>query len=162
QVGDWIQFDAELKHIGRVVEINWRATKLVTLDEVEISVPNATLAKAPITNFTQPTPVARRSVYVFAPYSVPPLQVHRIILDAIRDAPGLVAEPAPSVVTNQFGEYGIEYWVRYYTDQFDKRDRVDGGVRDRIWYALRRADVEIPYPHRTIEIHEVTEESSAR
>jgi small-conductance mechanosensitive channel/CRP-like cAMP-binding protein len=162
EVGDWIQFDTELKHIGRVVEINWRATKVITLDEVELIVPNATLAKAPITNFTKPTPVSRRSAYVFAPYTVPPLEVQRTILDAIADAPGVVAAPKPSVVTNQFGEYGIEYWVRYYTDQFHRRDLVDGGVRDRIWYALRRAGVEIPYPHRTIEVHQVTEESNAR
>lgn len=162
EVGDWIQFDADPKHIGRVVEINWRATKVVTLDEVEVVVPNAALAKAPITNFTKPTPVARRSVYVSATYDVPPVEVHRIILEAIRDVPGVVREPVPSVVTNQFGEYGIEYWVRYYTDQFHRRDGVDGGVRDRIWYALRRASVEIPYPHRTIEVRQVTEETSAR
>jgi small-conductance mechanosensitive channel/CRP-like cAMP-binding protein len=162
EVGDWIQFDADPKHIGRVVEINWRATKVITLDEVEVVVPNATLAKAPITTFTKPTRVSRRSVYVAAPYSVPPLEVHRILLEAVADAPGVVEDPAPSVVTNLFGEYGIEYWVRFFTAEFHRRDLVDGGVRDRIWYALRRADVEIPYPHRTIDLHEVTEESSAR
>jgi small-conductance mechanosensitive channel/CRP-like cAMP-binding protein len=162
QVGDWIQFDAEPKHIGRVVEINWRATRVITLDEVEVTVPNASLAKAPIRNFTKPTAVSRRSVYVAAPYAVPPLEVQRTILAAIADAPGVVKDPPPSVVTNLFGEYGIEYWVRFYTDQFHRRDGVDGAVRDRIWYALRRADVEIPYPHRTLEVHQVTEESSAR
>jgi CRP-like cAMP-binding protein len=74
----------------------------------------------------------------------------------------VVKDPAPSVVTNLFGEYGIEYWIRFFTAEFHRRDIVDGGVRDRIWYALRRADVEIPYPHRTIDLHEVTEESTAR
>jgi small-conductance mechanosensitive channel/CRP-like cAMP-binding protein len=162
EVGDWIQFDADSKHIGRVVEINWRATKVITLDEVEVVVPNAGLAKAPITNFTKPTLVSRRSVYVAAPYNVPPLEVHKAILDAIADSPGVVPEPRPSVVTNLFGEYGIEYWVRFYTDRFHQRDGVDGGVRDRIWYALRRAGVEIPYPHRTLEVHQVTEESTVR
>ena len=162
EVGDWIQFDADPKHIGRVVEINWRATKVVTLDDVEVVVPNAGLAKAPIINFTQPTRISRRSVYVFAPYDVPPLEVQRILLSAVADAPGVVRDPPPSIVTHTFGEYGIEYWVRYYPDQFHRRDAVDGAVRDRIWYALRRAEVEIPYPHRTLEVHEVTEESSAR
>src|SRR5262249_47572296 len=45
-VDDWIQFDTDPKHIGRVIEINWRATKVLTLDEVEVIVPNATLAKS--------------------------------------------------------------------------------------------------------------------
>jgi small-conductance mechanosensitive channel len=162
EVGDWIQFDGEPKNIGKIIEINWRATTVLTLDEVEVIVPNAALAKAPIRNFTRPSPHTRRSVYVFAPYDVPPSEVHRVILTAIADVPGVLAEPAPSVVTNQFGEYGIEYWVRFFTDQFHRRDAVDGGVRDRIWYALRRARVEIPYPHRTLEVHQITEESSAR
>jgi small-conductance mechanosensitive channel/CRP-like cAMP-binding protein len=162
EVGDWIQFDGEQKNIGRVVEINWRATTVITLDEVEVIVPNAALAKTPIRNFTRPTPASRRSVYVYAPYEVPPTEVHRVILAAVGGAPGVLAEPAPTVVTNQFGEYGIEYWVRFFTTEFHRRDGVDGGVRDRIWYALRRAKVEIPYPHRTLEVHQITEESHAR
>jgi CRP-like cAMP-binding protein len=48
------------------------------------------------------------------------------------------------VVTNDFKERGIEYWVRLFTSDFDKRDRVDGMARDRIWYALARHGIEIP------------------
>ena len=134
----------------------------MTLDELEVIVPNAALAKAPIRNFTRPTAATRRSVYVLAAYGTPPAEVHRVILDAIADVPGVLRSPAPTVVTNQFGEYGIEYWVRFFTEQFHRRDAVDGAVRDRIWYALRRARVEIPYPRRTLEVHQITEESSAR
>src|SRR5262249_32123194 len=36
EIGDWIQFDAQDGHIGQVVEINWRATKVVTGDKAEI------------------------------------------------------------------------------------------------------------------------------
>jgi small-conductance mechanosensitive channel/CRP-like cAMP-binding protein len=162
EVGDWIQFDGEQKNIGHVIEINWRATTVVTTDDVEVIVPNGALAKAPIRNYTRPTAASRRSVYVSAAYDIPPADVHRVILGAVADAPGVVPEPAPSVVTNKFGESGIEYWVRFYTDQFQRRDVIDGAVRDRIWYALRRARVEIPYPHRTLDVHQITEESSAR
>lgn len=162
EVGDWIQFDGEKGNIGRIIEINWRATTVVTLDEIEVIVPNGALAKAPIRNFTRPTAATRRSVYVSAAYDIPPADVHRVILTSIADVPGVLPEPAPSVVTHQFGEYGIEYWIRFYTEQFERRDVVDGAVRDRIWYALRRARVEIPYPHRTLDVHQITEETSAR
>ena len=83
-------------------------------------------------------------------------------MGAVQDAPFVLRDPPPSVVTHQFGEYGIEYWVRFYTDRFGRRDVIDGGARDRIWYALRRAGIDIPYPHRTIELHEITEGSQAR
>jgi small-conductance mechanosensitive channel/CRP-like cAMP-binding protein len=162
-VGDWIEFDGDQKHIGRVLEINWRATKVVTLDEVEVTVPNATLAKAPIVNFTKPTPVSRRSLYVYAPVDVAPHLVQETILGALPGSFGLVAEPAPSVVTNAFVEGNVEYWVRVFTDQFHRRDAVDGAARDRIWYALRRVGVTpSSSPNRAVHMQEVTAAAKLR
>ena len=48
EVGDWIQYDDNENDIGKVIEINWRATKVLTLDDVEIIIPNGPLARAPI------------------------------------------------------------------------------------------------------------------
>jgi small-conductance mechanosensitive channel len=56
EVGDWIQYDQNQAHIGRVVEINWRATKVITLDEAYVIIPNGQLAQASIRNFTKPEP----------------------------------------------------------------------------------------------------------
>src|SRR6185436_2525909 len=110
-----IQFDEQLHHVGRVIEVNWRATKVQTLDEVEVIIPNATLAQAPIRNFSKPHAYSRRSVFVTAPYHVPTRQVQRLILDAISDAAGVLRQPPPSVVTHAFTESGVEYWIRYFT-----------------------------------------------
>jgi len=156
-VDDWIQFDADAKHVGRVIEINWRATKVVTLDEVEVIVPNATLAKAPITNFTKPQLASRRSLFVYAPADAPPHLVRTTILTALEGSLGVLAQPPSSVVTNAFIDGNVEYWVRFFTDQFDKRDAVDGAARDRIWYALRRIGVTpAAAPGRTVHIEEVS------
>jgi CRP-like cAMP-binding protein len=160
-IGDWIGFDADPKKIGKVVEINWRATKVVTLDEVEVTVPNGALAKAPIVNHTKPTALSRRSVYVSAPYDVPPKRVHEVLVDALADVPGVVRDPPPNVVTHEFGERGVQYWVRFFTDQFHRRDIVDGAVRDRVWYALQRAGITIPYPQRKVHLREVSAETRA-
>jgi len=160
--GDWVQLEQDPKRIGRVIEINWRATKVITLDNVEVIVPNGMLAKAPIVNYSKPTKAARRSVFVSVSYDVPPPRVHEAILEAIRDAPGVLAEPAPTVLTNSFGDSGIEYWVRFFTEDFDRRDGVDSGVRDRIYYALHRANFEIPFPQRKVHVHQVSDESVAR
>jgi CRP-like cAMP-binding protein len=154
--GDWIQFDAEAKHIGRVVEINWRATKVVTLDEVEVTVPNATLAKAPIVNFTKPTGASRRSLYVQVPASVPPALVQRTILDALPGSLGVLDLPAPSVVNNGLVDGNVEYWVRFFTVLFDRRDGVDGAARDHIWYAFSRAGIPFALPNRNVELREIT------
>ena len=141
-----------MAHIGRVVEVNWRATKVITLDEAYVIIPNGQLAQASIRNFTKPDPWSRRSLFVITPYSVPPQRVQQIILDALPGSFGVLEHPAPSVVTNAFTERGVEHWVRLFTTQFDKRDRVDGMARDRIWYALARHGIEIPVATHAVSL----------
>jgi small-conductance mechanosensitive channel/CRP-like cAMP-binding protein len=150
-IGDWIQFDDKREHIGKVRESNWRATTVVTLDEVEVVIPNNKLAELPLTNFNRPERWSRRSIYFVCPYSVPPRDVQRIVLTAIPGSFGVLASPNPTVVTNAFTERGVEYWLRFFTLEFDRRDGVDGGVRDRIWYALSRHGVTMP-----VAVHDVT------
>lgn len=152
ELGDWIQYDDNPAHIGRVVEINWRATKVITLDEAYVIIPNGQLAQASIRNFTKPAAWSRRSLFVVTPYSVPPQHVQTIILDAIRGSFGVLDQPPASVVTNAFTERGVEHWVRLFTTEFDKRDRVDGMARDRIWYALARHGIEIPVATHAIRL----------
>ncbi|MEM6995734.1 MAG: mechanosensitive ion channel domain-containing protein, partial [Myxococcota bacterium] len=72
EVGDWIQFDDQKDRIGHVVEINWRATRILTIDRIEVTVPNNLLAKAPIRNFSKPSRLVRRKATVIAPYDAPP------------------------------------------------------------------------------------------
>ena len=61
-----------------------------------------------------------------------------------------------------FGDSGIEYDVKFFTDDFASRERTDSHVRDRIWYALQRGEVNIPYPQRTLHMHAISDESRGR
>ncbi|MBL8149779.1 MAG: mechanosensitive ion channel [Blastocatellia bacterium] len=155
EIGDWIQLDGHVP-TGEVKEVNWRATKMVTLDKVEVTIPNGMLAKNSILNYSKPSRVVRRNIYIVAPYHIPPRSVSQIILQTLEETPDVLTEPSPSVVTNRFLENGlIEYWVRVFITAFDKRDGIDSRVRDRIWYALERAKLDFPYPTSTINFHQV-------
>jgi small-conductance mechanosensitive channel/CRP-like cAMP-binding protein len=158
-VGDWIQFGTDHKTVGKVLEVNWRATKLLTLDEVEVIVPNGQLGKAAISNYSKPSPQIRRSVYVTVDGSTPPRKAQRVIADAIKGSYGVLDDPPPSVVTNDFTDAGIQLWVRFWTDQFQRWGIVEGEVRDRIWYALAREDIAMLPPTRQIFLHEVNDEA---
>ena len=160
-VDDWIQFDTDAKHIGRVLEINWRATKVLTLDDVEVVVPNGILAKAPITNFTKPSPASRRSLYIQVPADVPPHEVRKAILGALPGAKGVLETPAPTVVMNAFVDGNVEYWIRFHTDTFHLRDGVDSAARERIWYAFARASIAVAAPNRAVRLREISHESEA-
>lgn len=155
-LGDWVQFDEDAECIGRVTEINWRATKVVTGDMVEVVVPNGTLAKAPIRNFTQPTRVSRRTAVVQGPYEVPPHRVEEALLEAIRGAAGILPSPPPTTILAAFADSGIEYWLYYYIDDFKRRHEIDSQVRVRIWYAFQRAGIGIPFPVRDVRTTDAT------
>jgi small-conductance mechanosensitive channel/CRP-like cAMP-binding protein len=162
QVGDWIQFGDDARGTGQVTEVNWRATTLMTSDLIEVIVPNAMLAKAPIRNYSRPSNVSRRFVSVSAAYDHPPQLVKQAIEKALAGTPGLVESPPPWVQTKVFADSGIEYTVWFFTDDYAARERTDGLVRDRVWYALQRARISIPFPVRTVHMHPVTEESELR
>jgi small-conductance mechanosensitive channel/CRP-like cAMP-binding protein len=156
EVGDWIQFNDRPDQIGQVVEINWRATKLLTLEQVTMTVPNAVLAKAPISNFSKPAAEVRRGMYIGVSYAAPPQRVIRLLLDVAQTTPGVLAEPPASVIISEFGDSTVVYWVRYFIREFGRRDLITGELRSRVWYALKRAGFEIPFPQRAVHLHEVS------
>jgi small-conductance mechanosensitive channel/CRP-like cAMP-binding protein len=162
EVGDWIQYDENPELVGRVVEINWRATRIITLDRIEVVIPNGPLARAPLRNFTKPSPLSRRAIYVVVPRHEAPHRVHQAILESLRDAPGVMTQPPPSVVTHRFTERGISYWVRYFTADFEAREVTDGLVRDRIWYALRRANIDLAIPVHDVAVTQDDESTRER
>ena len=162
EVGDFISFDAEEHHIGCVVEMNWRAVRLISIERVEMTVPNTTLAKALLQNYSRPSKVVRRSVTVAAPADLRPERVHRVLAASVGTVRGVLTAPAPSVLTREFDERGVVYEVLYYTTDFASREVIASAVRDRIWYALQREGATIPMPRRTVHMHEVNRETNER
>jgi small-conductance mechanosensitive channel/CRP-like cAMP-binding protein len=148
-VGDWIEVDSG-QNSGRVTEVTWRATTVMTLDHVEVILPNASLAKAAIRNYSRPSTVSRRRVVVGVSYAVPPGEVHAALVAAAADVPGVLASPPPSARTRAFGDSAVEYELLYFIDDFGRALYLDGAVRDRVYYALARSGFEIPYPTRTL------------
>jgi small-conductance mechanosensitive channel/CRP-like cAMP-binding protein len=162
EVGDWIQIDPDPKSIGRVTEINWRATRVLTLDQVELTIPNGPLVRGTLRNFTKPTSVARRTIDVQGPYDVSPRRVEQALLGAARDVPGILPAPPPFVLTSRFDGSGIAYLLCYFIDDFSRRDRVDSAVRQRIWFAFQRAGISIPFSTHTVHMADTVAEAAAR
>jgi len=150
-VGDWLQYADGPEGIGRVIEINWRATHLVTLSELEVIVPNGVIAKAPLKNFSRPTPLIRHTTGVVLPDSVSPQQIQDLVLRLLADLPGVLPTPAPSILVGPFVERGASYSIRYFVDDFARIEPCDGELRKRLWYALRRAQLELPVTRSRVE-----------
>jgi small-conductance mechanosensitive channel/CRP-like cAMP-binding protein len=154
EVGDWIQIEPDPRFIGQVIEINWRATKILTLEQIELIIPNAALAKSSIRNFTKPSLLARRTIEVPGPYDVSPRKVEDALVAAARSTPGVLPEPAPYVHLSKFADSSITYLLCFFIHDFARRDRIDTAVRQRIWFTFQRSNIVIPFPTQTLQLHD--------
>jgi small-conductance mechanosensitive channel/CRP-like cAMP-binding protein len=150
-VGDWIRYAEGPNGIGRVIEINWRATHLVTVSEVEVIVPNGVMAKSPLYNYSRPARATRCDTRVTLPASLAPETVRRLCARALENVPAVLTVPPATVTLGEFGERGVEYSVRYFIEEFGQRDVIESDVRQRLWYVLERERIQIPAPRRRIE-----------
>jgi small-conductance mechanosensitive channel/CRP-like cAMP-binding protein len=157
-VGEWIQIDKEGQQLGQVVEINWRATKLRTSDNAELIIPNGQLARSVIINHSRPTRLARRIVSISVPYEFPTRTVHELIVRSLANLPGIAPTPEPVILTGGFNDFGIQYQVRYFVQEFDRRDPIDAMVRDRLWYALNRAGMPMATPNHRVQMEQLSGE----
>lgn len=140
-VGDWLQIDREGLQVGRVLEINWRATRLRTQADTELIVPNAQLARASLVNLSRPTRRVQRTVQLTLPSDLSTRRVHDLLQKSLAQVPGVLGEP--QIVTQAFLEGGVQYAVSFFIDDLDACDRLEGAVRDRLWNALHRAGVSL-------------------
>src|SRR3989442_7666272 len=140
--GEWIEVG---RRVGPILEIPWRFTRIVTKDGDSVFVPNSELVAGEVLNFSRPTGAHRMTVRIGFQYRHPPDEVRRVLLDAVRDAPGVLDQPPPDCGPHEFGESAIVYGLRYWIADFERNTAIDEEVRTRIWYAAQRAGLEIPY-----------------
>ena len=84
RVGQWVRIG---EFEGRVQEVTWRATKLLTKAGQFVIVPNSVMSKDPILNHSEPTIPTRIDVEIGASYDVPPNDVTRALHEALDNAP---------------------------------------------------------------------------
>ncbi len=156
--GEWIEVG---NHVGRILEIGWRSTRIQTKDGDTVFVPNSELVSKDVRNFTGATGAHRMTVRIGFHYRHPPHEVRRVLLAAIRDVPGVAKRPAPECGPSEFGESAVVYSLRYWITDFAHDTVVDEEVHARIWYAARRAGLEIPFPTRTVVTEDATESARA-
>jgi small-conductance mechanosensitive channel len=142
-IGHWIQVG---EHEGRVTEVTWRATRLRTKSGNFVVVPNGEIAKAPITNYSEPAAPMRLHLEVGVSYDAAPAVVKRVIAESLTNCPLVLKHPAPDVLLHQFDASSIAYRIRFWIDQYELDEEAADQVRSTVFYAFRRHNIEIPYP----------------
>lgn len=152
-IGDWIRVDD--KAIGMVKQIRWRSTLIQTKNGDLVILPNAMFTKGVITLFNKDGLQNRRWVYFNVHLRHPPNLVQSVVQAALVGTPNLSADTPHDCILWSYEESYAKYAVRYRLVDYLPDDRTDSAVRSRIWYALKRADLEIPYPGHNVFVTEL-------
>jgi small-conductance mechanosensitive channel/CRP-like cAMP-binding protein len=155
--GDWIQLESGRQ--GKVKEIRWRHTVVETRDWSTIVVPNAALLAGNIMilgkRAGEPVP-QRMWVYFCIDFRYPPSRVVQVVNHALRESPieRVAEEPKPNCICFDFSRDGRDsyayYAVRYWLTDLAVDDPTSSAVRERIYSALKREDIPLARPSRTI------------
>ncbi len=147
--GEWIELDGRE---GKVLDSNWRSTRILTRDDDVIYVPNSAMAKANVINLSASTPdhLCRRMIDIDR--SVAPNKVRSVLCTMMSRVEGIMADPAPDVYVLEYAESSIRYEMRFWIRDYDRRMRIESEVMRGVWYALRREHIPIPFPVREVHI----------
>src|SRR6185503_7718736 len=148
QVGDVITVGAQ-RHTGVVEEISWRAIKIRTFTNHVVLIANSNAAKEPIEVCPRENQNARL-VFFNALYTDSPAKTIHVIREAVRGADNVSERVTPIVRIRNLAEDGVDYEVKYWLEDYAKYNDTDALVRQRIWYAFRRAGLNFAYPTRTL------------
>jgi small-conductance mechanosensitive channel/CRP-like cAMP-binding protein len=145
--GDWVRSG---NFVGRVQGIGWRSTVVITRANERLEIPNTILAKDVVVNYSNGVVADETSIGLS--YSAPPNFVREVIIETLRDVPGVLQSPPPEIYAWEYGESSIRYRVKYWLSDYAEADRAREAVTTSLWYALRRKEIEIPFPIRTLRL----------
>ncbi|MGE5326737.1 MAG: mechanosensitive ion channel family protein [Deltaproteobacteria bacterium] len=152
--GDYIKLDSGQE--GFVVRVGWRSTTIRMLANNLVIIPNSTLAKAIITNYSLPEDRMSYVLQVGVAYGTDPARVEKVLLDSFQDAihdhvEGLLAEPKPFVrFIPGFGDSSLDFSLIVQVGKFTDQFLVQSELRKRIATRFAAEGIEIPFPIRTV------------
>lgn len=151
KLGDFINLDSGER--GQVVKIGLRSTRLLTRDDVEITLPNAHIANAKVVNESGgPYRKTRVVISVSVAYGSDVDQVSAVLHEAARSVENVVLEPEPLVRFVEMGDSALIFRVKAWIDEPAQRGMCIDGLNTAIYKMLGEAGIEIPFPQRVVHM----------
>jgi small-conductance mechanosensitive channel len=151
KIGDFINLDTGER--GRVVKIGLRSTRLLTRDDVEITIPNAAIAVSKIVNESGgPWEKTRVTATVGVAYGSDVDHVRSVLHEAVRSVEYAIDQPAPRVRFTEMGDSALIFRVLCWVDEPVLRGRCLDALYAAIYKALNAEGISIPFPQRDVHL----------
>ncbi len=153
KLGDYVNLDSGER--GKVTHIGIRSTRLLTRDDIEVTIPNGVIGNAKVVNESGgPYPKMRVRVDLQCAYEADLQEVCDLLMQ-IADEEDLVCQyPSPRVRVRGFAESGVSVQLMGWINRPEDRGRVTHILYMKVHQGFRDAGLEIPYPKRDITIME--------
>lgn len=161
-IGDWIKID-DIR--GRVTEVQWRHTSVLTNNGEKVVIPNSVLMKSKVDVISSSDlPLWRRWVNFSLHNDVPPQRVISAIEKAISqaDIPHVADSPAPQCIVTDYHDGSVFYAVRYWLENPAFDDATDSNVRIHVFVALQREGYELARPCLDVDLATESAEKNAQ
>lgn len=142
KIGDRILFKGQFADI---VAIDLIYTRMRTLNNVLISVPNQELLTSEVDNYGKKTTV-RRNCTVTAGYELASEKVEAALMEAAAKVGGLLKEPKPYVWITNFGDFAVEYTLYVFTNQIKRLPELDAHLKRTVLETCKGHKIDISTP----------------
>ncbi len=140
KVGDWVQV---AEQFGKVEAIQIFNTTLVTPGKKTLIVPNGQVTDNVITNYSTKGNI-RLELNVTMPYEESFPRVRKIILEALKDVPNIVNDPAPEVGIESYDSHNVVLAIRPFINPDDYWDATYDTL-GRIKKAFSENNIKVAY-----------------
>ena len=145
---------------GKVIDIGIRSTKILTRDDVLISVPNSLIVSTKVINESAPYPRMRIGIKVSVAYASDVDQMEAILLKVAAANSLVLAEPEPRVRFRAFGNSGLDFELLCWTGYPKDKGRLIHQLNSAAFKEFNRVGIVFATPQRIIYMHEVSDEEN--
>ena len=157
KIGDYIVLDTGDR--GKVTNLGMRSTRLLTRDDIEVTVPNAIIANAKIINESGgPWVMHRIRIPVGVAYGSDVDDVCEVLEEVANDHPEVVKQPFPRVRMRAFGASSLDFELLAWIDHPEKRGKVKHDLLKNVYKRLNKENIEIPFPQTDIHVRSYLKE----
>jgi small-conductance mechanosensitive channel len=138
--------------IYKVLEINFRTTKVLGRDENYVILPNSQLTGNSVINWTHSAVASRFKVNIGVDYSTDILKLMEILKEVVMSNKRILESPQPFVRFEDYGDSALIFSVFFYTNEIFWVEQIKSEIRIEVFKALKENGITIPFPQRVVHM----------
>lgn len=142
---------------GDVISISFRATQILTNDNISIIVPNSEFISSKVINWSHNNRNIRFRIPVGVSYKEDPKHIKEILLGVADKNEHVLKNPIPAVLFDEYGDSSLNFYLAVWTSTHTDKPRIlKSELYFEIFRRFKEENVEIPFPQRDVHVYQET------